>query len=60
MAQLVKNPPAMRETWVHSQGWEDAPGGGKGDPLQYSALENSVDCNGLFNPWDYKESDRTE
>ena len=22
MAQLVKNPPAMRETWVHSLGWE--------------------------------------
>ena len=23
MAQLVKNPPAMWETWVRSQGWED-------------------------------------
>ena len=23
MAQLVKNLPAMWETWVHSQGWED-------------------------------------
>ena len=23
VAQLVKNPPAMRETWVHSLGWED-------------------------------------
>ena len=22
-AQLVKNPPAMRETWVQSLGWED-------------------------------------
>ena len=22
-AQLVKNPPAMRETWVPSLGWED-------------------------------------
>ena len=22
MAQLVKNPPAMRETWVRSLGWE--------------------------------------
>ena len=20
---MVKNPPAMRETWVRSQGWED-------------------------------------
>ena len=23
MAQLVKNPPAMRETWVRSVDWED-------------------------------------
>ena len=23
VAQMVKNPPAMRETWVRSQGWED-------------------------------------
>ena len=23
MVQLVKNPPAMRETWVQSLGWED-------------------------------------
>ena len=24
VAQLVKNPPAMRETWVRSLGWEDS------------------------------------
>ena len=23
MAQLVKNPPAMQETWVRFLGWED-------------------------------------
>ena len=23
VAQTVKNPPAMQETWVHSLGWED-------------------------------------
>ena len=23
MAQMVKNPPAIRETWVQSLGWED-------------------------------------
>ena len=23
MAQTVKNPPAMQETWVRSLGWED-------------------------------------
>ena len=25
VAQLVKNPPAMPETWVRSLGWEDLP-----------------------------------
>ena len=43
IAQLVKNPPAMRETWVQSLGWEDPPGKGKGYPFQYSGLENSKD-----------------
>ena len=23
VAQTVKNPPAMRETWIRSLGWED-------------------------------------
>ena len=23
VAQLIKNPPAMRETWIRSLGWED-------------------------------------
>ena len=44
MAQLVKNLPAMRETWVGSPGWEDSPGEGKGYPLWYSGLENPMDC----------------
>ena len=29
VAQLVKNPPRMRETWVQSLGWEDPPEKGK-------------------------------
>ena len=29
VAQLVKNPPAMWETWVQSQGWEDTLDKGK-------------------------------
>ena len=33
-----------------------APGEGKGYPLQYSGLENSMD----FSPWGRKESDTTE
>ena len=43
MAQLEKNMPAMRETWVQSLGWEDPLGEGKGYPLQYFGLENSMD-----------------
>ena len=37
VAQMVKNLPAMWETWVQSLGWED------GYPLQYSYLKNSID-----------------
>ena len=44
VAQLVKNLPAMWETWVRSLGWQDSPGEGKGYPLQYSGLENPMDC----------------
>ena len=33
------------------------PGEGKGSPLQYSGLENSLDCMSV---WGHKESDRTE
>ena len=43
VAQMVKNPLARRENWVRSLGWEDSPGEGKGYPLQYSGLENSMD-----------------
>ena len=34
MAQLVKNPPEMRETWVPSSGLGRSPGEGKGYPLE--------------------------
>ena len=53
MAQLVKNLPAMRETWVRSLGWEDPLE--KGKATQCSGLEDSMDC-----PRGHKESDRTE
>ena len=36
IAQLVKNLPAMQETWVQSLGWGRSPGEGKGSALQYS------------------------
>ena len=39
VAQTVKNPPAMRETWVRSLGWED--------PLQKEKATHSniLDCS---------------
>ena len=43
VAQTVKHLSAMWETWVRSLGWEDSPGEGNGNPLQYSCLENSMD-----------------
>ena len=39
-------------------GWERVPGEGKGYPLQYSGLENSMDC--IVSLWGRKESDKTE
>ena len=45
MAQLVKKPPALMETWVQFLGWEDPLEKGKaGYPIQYSGRENSIDC----------------
>ena len=51
VAQLVKNPPAMWETWVQSLGWEDPLE--KGKATQYSGLENSMDCivHGVAKSW---------
>ena len=56
MAQLVKNLPALRETWAWSLGWEDPLEKGIGYSLQYSGLENSMDsiAHGIA------ESDTTE
>ena len=39
-------------------GLERSPGEGKGYPLQYSGLENSMDC--IVSPWGRKELDTTE
>ena len=49
MAQLVKNLPAMWQTWVQFLGWEDPLE--KGKVLQYPGQENSIGR---------KESDMTE
>ena len=61
VAQMVKNPTAVQETWVRSLGWEDSPGGGHGNPLQYSCLENPRGQRSLVaSPWGHKEWDTTK
>ena len=44
VAQLVKNLPAMREDLGSIPGLGRSPGEGNSYPLQYSDLENSMDC----------------
>ena len=43
-------------------GWGRSPGGGHGNPLQYSCLENSHGQRSLagYSPWGCMESDMTE
>ena len=62
VAQSVKNPPEILETWVRSLSWEDSPGGGLGNPLQYSYLENAHGQRSLvgYSPWGRTELDMTE
>ena len=71
MAQLVKNPPAMWETWVRSLGWEDPLEKGKatdssisawripwtGSILAWKILPTEEPC---YVSWDYTELDMTE
>ena len=50
VAQLVKNPPAMKETWVQSLGWED--------PLEQGITTHQY--SGLEKPWTMTEPDILE
>ena len=43
VAQLIKNPPAIQETWVRSLAWKDPLEKGK-LPTPFSGLESSMDC----------------
>ena len=54
VALLVKNLPAMWETWVQSLGWEDPLE--KGTASHSSILAWRIPW-GLYSPWGHKESD---
>ena len=55
---MVKNPPAMQEI----PGLGRFPGGGHGNPLQYSCLETPYGQRSLagYSPWGHEELDTTE
>ena len=62
VAQLVKNLPAMQETWLRPLCWEDPLEESHSNPFQYSWLENPYGQRSLvgYSPWSHKESDTTE
>ena len=55
MAQLVKNMPAMRETWIRSLDWEDPLEKGKATLVFWPGK-----FHGLYSLRGGKESDMTE
>ena len=48
VAQMVKNPPAMQETWIKIPGSGRSPGEKNGNPFQYSCLESSMGRGALW------------
>ena len=62
---MIKNLPAnagdIRDVSLNP-GLGRSPGGGHGNPLQYSGLENPHGQRSLagYSPWGHKESDMTE
>ena len=55
VAQMVKNQPAMQETWVRSLGWEDPLEKG----ISTGDFQGQRSLTG-YSPWVHKESDTTE
>ena len=51
VAQLVKNPPAMQETWAGKIPWRRE---------RLLTPVSPGEFHGLYSPWGHKESDRTE
>ena len=58
---MVKNPPAMRETWVQSLGREDPLEEGTATHSSFLPGESHGQRSlGDYSPWGHKESDTTE
>ena len=60
MAQMVKNPPAIQETQVQSQNWEDPLEEEMATPVFLPGESNGQRSLPGYSPWGHKESDMTE
>ena len=63
VAQMVKNLPAMQETWVQSLGWEDPLEEGTAidsSILAWRILMDKGNWQATYSPWGCKELDTTE
>ena len=63
VAQMVKNPSAMWETWVLSLGWEDPLEEGMATHSSILAWRIPIDrgaWRATYSPWGHKELDTTE
>ena len=58
VAQMVKNLPAMKETWVQSLGWEDPLE--EGTATHSSILIWRIPMDRSYSPWGCKDLDTTE
>ena len=61
MAQMVKNLPAMQETWVRSLCWEDPlEEGMQPTPVFLPGESHGQRSLAGYGPWGHKDSDTTE
>ena len=51
VAQMVKNPPVMQETWVWTLGWENPLEKGKGTHFSVLAWRSPWTVHGVANSW---------
>ena len=60
--QLVKNLPAIQESWIRSLGWEDPLENGMATYFSIFAwkIPWMEEPGGLYSPWGLKELDMTE
>ena len=62
VAQLVKNPSVIQQTWLRPLGWEDPLEKGKATHSCILAwrIPWTVESGGLYSPWGHKKVDKTE